>query len=446
MDELDRRLAASRDRLRDHITPPPADRIIARARRRRTQRRAQIAVVGVVAVLAIAAPVASVIGGQHRAEPAGPPSTRSVVTVPTTVTVTGTTAPSPSTARHESSAPQSADAPTTPASPAPVTAATTVGAGQPILGIGAGYELFARSAQSVARIQFAQGLVTVKPAPAIQSGAGAYFFVGPHSVIARAWDFVPGFLMPDDGPATDLPPALSSGGYTFPGPQPGQVWIPASTDEAKPGVDTILQLVDFDGKQTASLPMSGSPLEPDGNGYVLVRGANCLYDVHPDGRTCIATGAYLDLVAVGPTGWLLHPCAQDTHCKDVYIDRATGVKRQTSANSDPQQPGVISPDGSYAAVLDATPPGSGATTLHLIDLSTGADRTVKLPSGPDAAAPTYGSAMTWSPDGRWLFLAAGQVIAVNPTTGHATTLTEVPAGDDYIQVAIRPAATSNGGT
>lgn len=331
------------------------------------------------------------------------------------------------------------------ASQASVTAPTTVNVGQPILGIGDGYELFARSDRSVARIQFAQGLVTVKPAPAIPSGAGAFFLVGQHAVIARAWDDVPGFLMPDDGPTADLPGALSGGGgNTFPGPEPGQVWVQETTDSAKPGVDTALRLVDFDGKTTTSLPMSGSPLAPDGNGYVLVRGANCLYDVHPDGRTCVASGAYLDLVAIGPTGWLLHPCADRAQCKDVYVDRTTGSQRQMSVDIDPQQWGVISPDGSYAAVLVPSPDASGVTTLHLVDLSTGTDRTVKLASSPDPGSPSYGSAMTWSPDGRWLFLAAGQIIAVDPATGHSRTLTDIPAAADFTQVAIRPAPAGGG--
>lgn len=449
MDELDRRLAASRDRLRDRITPPPADHIIARARRRRTQRRAQVAVVGLVAALAIAVPVAALIGGQRRAEPASPPSTSSVVTIPTTVTVTDTPAASSSTRPSQQSElePTSSGIPGTTEPSARGTLPTTVRAGQLILGISDGYELFARSSESVARIQFAQGLVTVKPAPAIQSGAGAFFLVGQHAVIARAWDYVPGFLMPDDGPAKGLPGALSGGGgNTLPGPAPGQVWVQETTNGAEPGVDTLLRLVDFDGKKTTSFPMSGSPLAPDGNGYVLVRGANCLYDVHPDGRTCIASGAYLDLVAIGPTGWLLHPCAGDAQCKDVYIDRKTGSQRQMSVDIDSQQWGVISPDASYAAILEPSSDGSGATTLHLIDLSTGTDRNVKLASSPDTGLPSHGSEMAWSPDGQWLFLAAGQILAVDPATGHSRTLTEAPAGTDFFQVAIRPAPPGDGGS
>ncbi len=440
MDELDRRLAASRDRLRDRVTPPPADHLIARARRRRTQRRAQVAVVGLVAVLAVAVPIASLIGGQHRAVPAGPPSTGQVVTVPTTVTVTTTRGPSPSNPQSGQSAPASSGASGTVASLAPVTAATTIDAGQPILGIRGGYELFARSPQAVARIQFAPGRVTVKPAPGIQSGAGAFFLVGPHAVIARAWDLVPGFLMPDDGLATELPGALSGGGgNTFPGPELGQVWVEETANGAESGVDKLL-LVGLDGKKTSvTIPMSGPPLAPDGDGYVLVRGANCLYDVRPDGRTCIASGAELDLVAVGPTGWLLRPCAKNEHCTDVYIDRRTGQHHQTSADINPQQWGVISPDGAHAAVLVPSPDGSDASTLHLIDLRAGTDRTVTLASSPDPSAPSYGSNMAWSPDGQWLFLAAGQIIAVDPTTGHSQAVTGIPGDVDYIQVATRPA-------
>lgn len=448
MDELARRLAASRDRLRDRITAPPVEHIITRARRRRTQRRAQIAVAGLVAVLAVAVPVASLVGGQHRAEPAGPPPPRPAITVPTTVTVTHTPSPSATAPSPQESTPgphpTSSGVPSTGESSAAITAPTTIQTGQPILGISAGYELFARSPESVARIQFAQGRVTVTPTPPIRSGAGAFFLVGTHAVMARAWDRVPGFLLPDDGPATDLPGALSGGGSTLPGPEPGQVWVREKADGAGSGADTLLRLVGFDGTATTSFPMSGSPLAPDGNGYVLVRGADCLYDVHPDGRTCIASGKALDLVAVGPTGWVLHPCADDARCTDVYIERATGTRHQLSVRIDPQQWGVISPDGSYAAILEPGAEDTDAGTLHLIDLSTGTGRTVTVAPNAAMRLPSYGSALAWSPDGQWLFVAAGPLLAVDPATGHSRTLTDVPGTPDFLQVGIRPAPTGDG--
>lgn len=321
-------------------------------------------------------------------------------------------------------------------SSAPAALPTTIGVDHQILGISGGYELFARSPGSVASIQFAQGRVTVKPAPAIQSGAGAFFLVGLQAVIARAWDYVPGFLMPDDGPARPLPGALSGGGgQTLPGPAPDQVWVEETSNGTESGVKA-LQLVGLDGETTSTtIAMHGPPLAPDGKGYVLVRDAGVLYDVHPDERTRIFSGAG-GLVAVGPTGWLVHPCSDDAECTDVYIDRATGSRHQIPAEIDPRQWGVISPNGSYAAVFDNT------NHLHLIDLATGTDRVVELASGSASWRPSHGAKLAWSPDGRWVFVAAGRIRAVDPATGQLRTLSVVPGSLDFIQVAIRPAHTS----
>ncbi len=80
--------------------------------------------------------------------------------------------------------------------------------------------------------------------------------------------------------------------------------------------------------------------------------------------------------------------------------------------------GVTSPDGTTAAVPEAS--RSGAVTLHLISLRTGTDRglTVPLRSLPLAQS------MVWSPDSRWLFAATagGRIVAVNASSGRAETL------------------------
>lgn len=323
--------------------------------------------------------------------------------------------------------------------PEAVTLPTTINAGGPILDIGDGYELLARSPAAVARIEFARGRVTVKPAPGIRSGAGAYFIAGSHAVIARAWDYVPGFLMPDHGPAQQLPGALAGGGgQTLPGPEAGQVWIEETTNGAESGV-RALHLVGFNGEQTAtSIRVDGPPLGSDGSGYILVRESDGIYDVRPEGRTRIVAGDG-DVVAVGPTGWVIRPCSGDVGCDDVYVNRTDGSQHPVRFHVESRRPGVISPDGSYAAVIVSNTGDDGASELHVVDVTTGTDKVIELPSGSIFTQPARGAAMTWSPDGRWLFVAAAHIVAVDSATWHAQTLPDLPKDLEFFQVAIRPA-------
>jgi hypothetical protein len=102
---------------------------------------------------------------------------------------------------------------------------------------------------------------------------------------------------------------------------------------------------------------------------------------------------------------------------------------------------VIAPNGSTAAVVENG--RGGRLTVHLIDLATGAARDLDVRVGAVGGdLPVSGDvgedSMVWSPDGRWLFVAAsgGKLVVVNARTGHAESLgVSLPAVD---QVAIRP--------
>jgi sugar lactone lactonase YvrE len=102
---------------------------------------------------------------------------------------------------------------------------------------------------------------------------------------------------------------------------------------------------------------------------------------------------------------------------------------------------VISPDGSTAAVAESG--RNERLTVHLVDLRTGATRDLNVPVGlPDGDLDVGGNAnessMVWSPDGRWLFVAAtgGKLVVVDTRTGRVGGLgVRLPAVD---QVAIRP--------
>jgi Tol biopolymer transport system component len=102
---------------------------------------------------------------------------------------------------------------------------------------------------------------------------------------------------------------------------------------------------------------------------------------------------------------------------------------------------VISPDGSTAAVAESG--RNEQLTVHLVDLRTGAARDLNVPVGKSGGDLEVGgnaneNSMVWSPDGRWLFVAAtgGKLVVVDSRTGRVEGLgVRLPAVE---QVAIRP--------
>jgi WD40 repeat protein len=96
-------------------------------------------------------------------------------------------------------------------------------------------------------------------------------------------------------------------------------------------------------------------------------------------------------------------------------------------------PGAISPDGRLVALVSATQ--SGARTLHLVDLGTGADRLLTIPP----AGGRLGDTVAWSPDSSFLFVlgAAGDLSVLDAATGEPQELgVPLPA---MTQLAIRTA-------
>jgi hypothetical protein len=83
----------------------------------------------------------------------------------------------------------------------------------------------------------------------------------------------------------------------------------------------------------------------------------------------------------------------------------------------------------------------GALTVHLINLHTGVAEDLKVRLGvPVGDLPLGGAkeqSMAWSPDSRWLFVAAadGRLVAINARLGRAEHLGVTLPGID--QVAIR---------
>jgi hypothetical protein len=284
--------------------------------------------------------------------------------------------------------------------------------GHPLLGVRAGWELFGRGPGEVVRIQLARGRITRTRVPALQSSGPAFFVAGPHQVIIRPLDFVPGYVIPDGHPARGLPGA-PSGGPMIEGPAPGQAWVVAGAEG-----HTVMSLVRLDGSKIGvSIPMPGGdswPVASDGGGYLLVSDADGVYDARPGGLRWLTRS---DVAAVGPTGWLTVSCDNRGHCTNILIEAASGARRIIPGP--PAQlmppPGVISPDGSTAAIFRFSRVGN--VTLHLLNLTSGADRPL---AGSPTRGPLDSQTLAWSPDSRWLFVVAanGKLIVVDPRTGH----------------------------
>jgi hypothetical protein len=332
-----------------------------------------------------------------------------------------------------------------PAQP-PAAAVTVTKVGPHLLGIHAGWELFARGSDKMVAIQPAAGRITTTRVPRLGSDSPEVaFIVGAHDAIIRSFDEVPGYVIPDGKPVRRLtgPLAARVPGPLLPGPQPGQLWATPAT-----AGDNALLLLGQDGKPTgisARLPPRGAlpaTAIPDGRGDALIlAGNNVTYDVGPTSyRQVQAT-----ILAVGPSRWLGFTC-HETKCRNVVIDPVTGAQHPIPPHPAPLVPafswpslGVTAPNGSVAAVLVYNTP---QVLLYLLNLSTGAAKLVRVTM---PLTPGY-QAMAWSPDSRWLFVAAayGKLVAVDARTGMATGLgVRLPP---VTQVAVRPAPGSGPGS
>ena len=334
--------------------------------------------------------------------------------------------------RDPTSAPQPSPAITLPAPAVQSAAVPPVVAGPPrttqvgrLLGITGDWDLFALGADEVVRIQPGLGRVTRTPFPGLRSNAVAFVPVR-GGVIVRPWDVVTGYLVSDGSPARPLAAALSEGGAVFPGPDDDHVWMQRS-----PAANRSLVLVRPDGTPAGATIRPTStywPATGDGSGYMILTGIDGAYLARPDGARKITSGSVL---AAGPTGWLVVECDKWARCVRVVIDRATGGRRSlpSSPSFVDAQTGTVAPDGSMASYIPVT---AARPVVHLLDLYTGADRALTVDLGTDG----YGTRLVWSPDGRWLFLAAGgRLLAVDPRTGAAQELGgDLPA---ILQVAVR---------
>jgi hypothetical protein len=335
--------------------------------------------------------------------------------------------------------------------PAPPPPMRVTFAGHRLLGVTAGWELFARGPNDLLRIQLARGRITRTYVPPLETASpDVAFVIGAHEAVIRPSDLVPGYVVPDGGQARPLTGVLSNGGPLVPGPAGSQAaWVTVGSPTS-PGLSLVALTGHRTGRSIRFPP--GGPQVPataisDGRGDVLVTDNNNVgvYDTGP-GWDRPVPGT---VIAIGPTEWLVDACDPlYLHCRDEVVDTSSGTRRALPGAA-PSAPyyfgwpptGVISPDGSTAAVAENG--RNEQLTVHLVDLRTGATRDLNVPVGmADGDLAVGGNAnensMVWSPDGRWLFVAAtgGKLDVVDMRTGRVEGLgVRLPAVD---QVAIRP--------
>lgn len=326
--------------------------------------------------------------------------------------------PAPSAARRVASpAPSFQTAPVPqPPGPAPV---TVIRLGHPLLGETGNWVLYGRGDGAVIRVDLARGEITRTVVPFLQSSGPVAFVPAADEVIIRPLDNVPGYAVPDGRPAQPLPPGFGSGGPVFPGPDPGQVWV--VTDDVQPSTAVLTSLDGHRSGPVLRLPTGSIGLDAtaDGAGYLLVSASDGVYRTQPGRVRRISTG---NLLATGPTGWLVGECDRYGHCRRVLIDRTTGRRRLLglqAANGGVMPPwGAISPDGRTAAVFDLG--SDGSRTIELLDLRTGS----RHATGLHLPAPLDDGTIRWSPDSRWLFALDehGELAVVARATGQVGNL------------------------
>ena len=341
--------------------------------------------------------------------------------------------PAKPTAERTSTPPASSPdpGPTTSFQPAPFTVTEL---GHPLLDATGTEELFGRGPGVVVRIELARGRITTTPVPDLDSSGPVSFVVTRHEAIVRPLDLVPGYEVPDGSPARPFTGPLRTvqSGPMFPGPDGDSVWAPP-TDDNQP----VFRLVRLDGREPASqldVPRGATAIAgvADGSGHVAFTVDGDSYDSSPAGPHRVASGS---LVAVGPTRWLTRTCDGSGACPVSVVDPRTGANSELARAIGNSEfiPGVVSPDGSAAAVvvLSRTP------ALLYFDLWRRTESV--LPIRPDTL-PEQAQSLVWSPDSRWLFAldATGDVLAVDARTRQITDFRAIGAVlPSLTQLAIR---------
>jgi hypothetical protein len=293
--------------------------------------------------------------------------------------------------------------------------------------------VYGRGEAEVVRLELGSGRMTRTPAPELGTSGPVSFLATPTGVLARPVRAVPGYQVPDGQPAAPLPRALGQGGLILPGPQPDQLWITSTSRYSTRGEMLLASLSSGRVRIQAGLPADtyGS-VRPDGAGSYYVGSTGGSYLRVPGGYRRISTGTVL--AATGQS-WLSAECDQRLRCRHLLVDRRNGARREVRLL--PSFDAVVtlvslSPDSRYAAVAYRL--GTQSPALHVIDLTTGADREVaaRFHSGLTETS------LVWSPNGNYLAAVGGQgrLLVVDSATAEIVPLdADLPP---IVQLAARP--------
>jgi hypothetical protein len=292
-----------------------------------------------------------------------------------------------------------------------------------------GWEIVGYGTAGLVRIDPSTGRIVLVPGPNLISDNPMQGLV---SVKGRTLVTAYGaatLLFPDSGPVQVAPGDLANLQAAVAGPDPAHLWVAGllvSGNSPPP-----LKLVDWAGHTAATLTpppylSSYGGAVSDGAGYLLASGIGGVYDVRPGSTRLVTHGQVL---ATGPTGYLVYECGDTPACQTVLIDRSTG-HRQVLRATPPANPlaipaGLMSPDGTHAAFQVypgsiTTPTGAPTSPqVHLVDLPSGRDRTLDVllsSNGPTQFA--------FSPDGRYLIVPTltNRIAVVDTATGTVRTL------------------------
>lgn len=297
------------------------------------------------------------------------------------------------------------------------------------------WELFARTDNSVVRVQVRKGRVTHTRVPTLHSGP-VQFVVRRDAAFVHPIDSVPGYVVPDGHQARRSQDQIPDGGTLLPGPKPNQLWV--QRDEAE---SSSFDLVTLKGRPTGvsvDPPRTVSGFaRSDGSGHVLLRGTGGVYHLRQGQSRRITHGR---VVATGPQAWVITECRRQPQCRLVVVDPSNGDRHPLPGDLDSKivAGGATSPDGSTAALVVSET--ANHPRLFLIDLTTGKQTAVQvtLPT-PGPPSPQPPAAMTWSPQGQWLFIVQtfGSIQAIDPRSGQARPL-GLHLASSVRQLAIRP--------
>lgn len=279
-----------------------------------------------------------------------------------------------------------------------------------------GVQLFARAANAVLHLDFVAGDVTLTPIPALQSTGPVTFLATATGSAVRPLDAVPGYFVPDAGPARPLRGALARAD-ALPGPDADSVWVEQDTAARITGLRLVRLSTSAIAGRTLPMPdgIGNIWMRPtsDGSGYVLVAGDNGVFDLRMDAAhrlpALVGTGT---VQAAGANRLLVAACPQRSPqgaCSMSVVRLPGGAMRHVAGSAVFARSllvGPIAPDGQTALVYVS--PAPGQTAVELLDLSSGELRGEPVPVDPDVMP---GSAV-FSPDGRWAFVVAGGALVV----------------------------------